>query len=756
MLMFLPFLLGLGLSPLFIYFPCTVLIIFILISLFFITHKKLLSVWILLLCLTGMFYGIFKSSSSNHPIKTGYIINKQDNIYLFKELEGGNIKVYTNENLDTGKIYQIRCKNYMEHKNPYQYSYVPFCYAQEVVSIDDRKAGLIETVREKINNKIFSTLEQETAGVLAAMTTGHRASISKNILEDFQKTGLIHLLSISGAHFSLLFTASFLCFKTLIKRLPYRAFLRLTLYIKPSQLGILLSFPVVTGYFLIVEPNYPATRAFIMATLFMIGVLSERKSIWIITLSMACLIILIINPQSIKDLSFQLSFLATAAIGFVSDIYKSFKEKIESKILKYVILSILVSISATLITAPLIIYRFHYISLITPLTNITAGLFIGMVLFPLNMLFIFIYLVSGIYPSPGLINFLGNAAFKMTHIMASFKFSSIYIPPIPLGLVAVYYFLVLLFLLSFYTLKRVTKKTVLCLLIFLILLFSLIFAVFTKQDRENLKITFLDVGQAESAVIETPKTVFVVDTGKTGWQTEQFLKAKGVKEIQALIITHEQKDHAGGFERIIEKFKLKEIWDNGYIRYNIEIPSHTKIRHLERGDILKTPDGCTFTVLHPYKGFYSPSLSKDSNDLSLVFKLECFKRSYLFTSDAGIHALESLPLKFIKSDILKIPHHGSKNSYVEGFYTATSPDICIISAGKYNPYHHPHNEVIEKLRKICKIYRTDIDGAIQIYERVDGAVEIKTFNDTVLNPAILGGYEFTTELKNLKKLFILW
>ncbi len=98
--------------------------------------------------------------------------------------------------------------------------------------------------------------------------------------------------------------------------------------------------------------------------------------------------------------------------------------------------------------------------------------------------------------------------------------------------------------------------------------------------------------------------------------------------------------------------------------------------------------------------------------------------------------------------MIKIPHHGSKHSFYPEFYKAVGPAICIISAGKQNPYGHPHKEVIANVSKICKIYRTDENGAIQVKETPDGVLKVQTFKDTLFKP-----FE---DWENLKKLFILW
>ncbi|ODA45094.1 DNA internalization-related competence protein ComEC/Rec2 [Thermodesulfovibrio sp. N1] len=737
----------------FIYFPVFSILFALTPSLYlFLKNKYLSSIVCLILALTSIFYVNMHQSKtlSDENNKTiifeGYIIAQSNNFYWFKTTEGKTIKIYFEKPLREQKVYEVECKRIEEHKNPFSMiSKNPFCFPQKIEEKGHLKFTFFDSLRNKINKELKEKLSGDTANVLIAMTVGYRHEISNQIREDFQKTGLIHLLSISGAHFSLIFTFFFLIFRFFLKNLPYRALVYLTQYMKPSQLAIILCFPIVIGYFFLVEPNYPSSRAFIMATFFMIGVLTERKSLWFITVSIACLIILIIEPDAIFDISFQLSFLATAGIGFATDIFKEFKDKISNRLVSYIFLSLLVSISAVLFTAPIIAYKFHYLSLISPFANISAGLLIGMILFPLNLIFIILFLITGFYPFPELIEYIAKFSFYVMHLLASFKYSAFDVPAFPLFTVFLSYFSLFIMVLSFYMAKR-WKRRILLSFSFLLIFFALLIGYLKIKEEQNfLKITFLDVGQADSSIIETPSGVFIVDTGKTGFESEQFLKAKGYKDLVALIISHEQRDHAGGFLRILNRFNVNEIWDNGHTIYNIKAPLN--LRHLERGDVLKVGN-CEFTVLHPYRGFYVSSLTKDSNELSLIFKFKCFKREYLFLSDAGKSAIENLPLEYLKTDLVKIPHHGSKHSFYEDFYKSVMPDICIISAGKSNPYGHPHREVIEYLSKICRIYRTDIEGAIQIKEDNFGNINIQSFEESRFKPY--------RDIENLKKMFILW
>lgn len=742
--------LGIICGLIFIYFPIISLSIVLMPALIvFIKKNYKLAFFCLMLSFAGFFYSTIEREEQileDTDINLrGYIVSSSNDIHLFKTTDNRTIKIYSREILQENRIYRVECKVIPPHKNPYIYKKQEFCYANRIVDEGKRIEGIFERTKNKINKEIKERLNEPASSVMIAMTTGVRYEIPKEIIADFQKTGLIHLLSISGAHFGLLFTVFFISFRVLIRIIPYKWLIRITLYIKPSQVAIFLCFPILLFYYLLVEPNYPSTRAFIMALFFMFGVLTERKSLWIITVSLACLFILIIDPSSARDISFQLSFLATLAIGFVTDIYKNFRYKINNRGFSFVVLSLLISFSASLMTAPLIGYRFHYLSLISPFANLTAGLLIGMLLFPLNFVFVFIYLITGIYPLPDIINSIADFSFKIMHLLATLSFSSLSIPPIPLGSVFLFYLAIFLSIFAYYGLNGYYKKLFLATSGMLIVIVFLINLFFYNIEKKFLKITFLDVGQADSTVVETTQEVFLIDTGRTGFEAEQYLKAKGYKDLQALVITHEQKDHAGGLLRIIERFNVKEVWDNGYIKYTI--PVSISMRHLERGDILKT-NNCNITALHPYGEFYTSSLAKDSNEMSLVFSLKCKTKTFLFASDTGIEALKTIPTSYLKADIIKIPHHGSRRSFYQELYESVSPNICIFSVGKNNPYGHPHKEVLGYLEDKCKIYRTDINGAIQIRENYNGEIYIKTFEETEFKPY--------REWENLKKLFILW
>jgi competence protein ComEC len=274
---------------------------------------------------------------------------------------------------------------------------------------------------------------------------------------------------------------------------------------------------------------------------------------------------------------------------------------------------------------------------------------------------------------------------------------------------------------------------------------------FFEPDR--MTVTFLDVGQGNSAVVELPdKKVLVIDTGRSGFQTANFLRYRGIKKIDALVLSHGSLDHTGGLNRILNDFNVREIWDNSRLIYSDGLPNDIVHRRLERGDTAEGR-GYRITVLHPYDGFYTMFSGSDENNDSLVIRIDGIINSFLFTGDIEQEAQEDLWHlgRHLKSNIIKVPHHGSRTSASEIFFSAVSPDIAVISAGRKTRYGHPHDEMLQLLEGV-KVLRTDIDGAIGIREMKDGSLIVRTWNEFRIAEA----KTVRDELMNFKKLFLVW
>ena len=295
------------------------------------------------------------------------------------------------------------------------------------------------------------------------------------------------------------------------------------------------------------------------------------------------------------------------------------------------------------------------------------------------------------------------------------------------------------------------KKRYALIIPFIPVMIYLVLSIFEKRE---LAVTYLDVGQGDASVIELPdgKTI-LVDTGRSGRETASFLKYIGKNSVDVIILSHVHPDQTGGFEYIVQRFKIKELWDSGRLVFPKDINPQIKHKTLYRGDMTEGA-GYTIYIFHPYPGFYTMSGNEyvEANNDSLVIKIDGKNKSFLFTGDIDEEAEEDIVHlgKWLKSDVIKVPHHGGKTSAYSPFFEAVSPDVAIISAGRDNRFGHPHRETLNLLEGV-KVLRTDSDGAIKIRESVNG-LEIKRYKDFQFEKA----RSFSKEIENMKRLFMVW
>jgi competence protein ComEC len=631
----------------------------------------------------------------------------------------------------------------------------------EVNRTEQKKISLkseIQRLRYKLNSHIQENFNKDSAAFIMAVTTGPRHLMDEDLRDAFNATGLAHILSISGTHFGLLSLFVFGIFRLIVRALPYKLLQRITIFLTPSQAAALLSFPFMLAYFVLSGGSIPAVRSFIMISLFLLGLLIGRKGLWLNSLLFAACALTIWEPKVVLDLSFQLSFLAVLFIGFAvetrGDETKpeaefSEEKKVHqaaSKLGRYLRNTIFLTVSASVGTAPLVAYHFHYFSIISPLSNLLITPIIGFILIPLSIFSSFLFLVTGHYVFTPVVSAVSDMSISLVRIFSSLPFADIKIPAFPVIVVLLFYSGFLIYFLSG------KKRATLIISLVPILFYCLI----SLSQGKNLSVTYLDVGQGDSAVVELPdRKTIVIDTGRSGRETASFLKYEGKEIIDALILSHVHPDHTGGLEYLVKRFKIKEVWDNGRMILPETVTSYLRDNHriFQRGDAVEGK-GYNILAFHPYPEFYSIQGNEyvETNNDSLVIRIKGQDRSFLFTGDVEEEAEEDLSSfgKLLQSDVIKVPHHGSRASAYKPFFEIICPQVAVISVGHDNSFGHPHDEMLDALQG-AKTFRTDTDGAVKISESIKG-FKIKTCEDI----QFIKARSFKEEGRNIKRLFDTW
>ena len=246
---------------------------------------------------------------------------------------------------------------------------------------------------------------------------------------------------------------------------------------------------------------------------------------------------------------------------------------------------------------------------------------------------------------------------------------------------------------------------------------------------ESFHIYFIDVGQGDSIVIENNKEYALIDAGNRddGNKLVKYFKSIGITNFQYVIGTHAHEDHVGGMEKIIKSIPIKHFYMPESITTTktyediLDALAEKQIKYeTPLIDSNFTMANTKFTVL---------SITQDTIDLnntSIVLKVTYYNTSYLFMADAPSTIERQILEKNIKSDVLKIGHHGSQYSTSAVFLKKVDPEFAIISVGKDNPYDHPKNITLQKLNRLkIKTYRTDQQGTI-ILTSDGNKIEIET------------------------------
>jgi len=693
-------------------------------------------------------------------IKGGATIPVEGKILL--SVRGGN-QLYKYGDLIRAKTRLKRPHNF---KNPGGFDYEKYLKYRgirvrgsinnpsSIVIIRENRGNMLKIQLEKFRSALRKLIEEKApfpeTKIVQALILGERKGIPEDIRESFNRAGVSHILAISGFHIGMIAFFSIFIVRYIMKFSEY-LLLRFNIYKVSAVFAV---FPIIT-YAFIAGFGISTVRATIMILAFLTAILCGRERDLFNILALAAFVILAISPPSLFDISFQLSFIAVAAILFIAPRLSSLipKGKPDGKILRNIILFIIVSLSATLGTIPLIAFYFNRISTVVLLSNIIIVPIMGFIVLPLGMATIITAPISTALA--GLLikisSFFIGISISIVDSITALPMSSFFVTTPTLPEITAYYLLLITAakLIEIWaensdeksmkksTLKYKGLKIVLALLI----LFFVADGVYLHIKAANagrLRATFIDVGQGSSTLVRFPGgTKMLIDGG--GFYSESFdvgryvvapfLWHERIKEVDIVVLTHPHADHLNGLIYILNNFKVKEVWSNGQ-KANTG-PYRNFIRIIEEKDIVHrivsgdTPEkkigGVAVRILNPAR----PIIEENGgiqrlnivNDNSLVMKLDFRKVSILLPADISEPAESRLVNTDLdlKSDVLMAPHHGGYTSSTPPFLKKVCPEIAVFSCGADNVFHDPHPDVLKRYGTIgSKILRTDWNGAVTV------------------------------------------
>ena len=555
--------------------------------------------------------------------------------------------------------------------------------------------------------------------ILETLLLGGRGRLTPETTAAMQKTGLYHLLAISGAHIGVISLLLFGLFRAL--RVPRRA-------------SCVLLIVLLVLYALLVEGRASVLRAVLMSLAVLLARLLEKDSHLLNGIGLAALALLAANPFQLFDLGFQLTFAATLAIILFTPRLSAALPRLPLKIGE----TLAMSVSAQAGVMPLIALAFNRVIFSGLLLN-----FIGIPLVGLIMAAGYVYLPAALLvpgtarPLAAALAFLTKVFMGSTHLLDGWAFMSYRIPTPPPAVVVGYFVVLLLLLLP----PRFRKTRIAGAAAFA-LCFAVLITYPFPSVSEDLKITFIDVGQGDSILVEFPgRTKMLIDAGglpvgsfDVGESVvAPFLWSKGIKKIDILVLTHGHSDHLYGLPAVAADFRIGEFWEavqpaGDAVHEKLMTALRGVPRFLVfRGFSRQIGDARIQALSPPDPG---PGASPPSdNDRSLALRISRGQASFLLAADIGIPAERDILAEAaadLRSTVLKSPHHGSNGSSSAPFLEAVAPEIVVVTVGAGNRYGLPHAEILDRYRKAgASVYRTDLDGAVEI-SSAGGCLVVRT------------------------------
>ncbi len=594
--------------------------------------------------------------------------------------------------------------------------------------------GRIEDLRRQIRRHIQANFSVSNGPLLKALIIGDMGEISKEMRSAFTAAGVNHVLSISGLHVAML---GLVIFAMIRFGCGWSAYLSLRCNL--LKIAAFFSFIAVLFYTALAGAMVPTVRSAIMIGVYQLAVLLDREEEVFTSLALAALLIALIWPGVVADISFQLSFLAVLFIVWgARKMYARRSPKSTGELpqerpwllekWRQAAPHFVVPLLATIGTGPLIAHYFGHLSLAGFVANPIIVPLVGFIVVPAGLMVGFLSVVAP-QAATAVVWFtehLLSLTRWLVDWLARLPLANIGVPaPNAWEVVGLYLLIVIGF-----TFKRSRFGVAAVVLLTATACADGYYWWRERWRREELRVTHLNVGQGDAAVVELPGSrVILIDAGGTAFGdfdpgesiVAPFLRSRKILKVDYLVVSHPRIDHYGGMRAIVNEFSPAEFWSpaaqgkTGRFEDLEEALEQAKIPRvaLRAGEPCRLIEQVEFCVL------YSAAGTADGG--SAVLRLQYAKVRYLFAGDIDKRG-EAIALQqrdALRAGVLKVPRHGSPTASSPEFIAAARPKLAIISAGARGRFESQRDEVSERYRAGgTEVMRTDHDGAITV--RTDG------------------------------------
>ena len=563
-------------------------------------------------------------------------------------------------------------------------------------------------------NKLLISIEQlfpeDTVGFAQALILGERVNLDYETQTSLKVSGIQHVVAVSGLHVSILFG--------LLNVLTFRK----------RYINMFVSVPLLIIFAAIVGFTPSVTRACIMQILMIIAEIAFKDYDPPSALAFSVLVMLFGNPLAITSVSLQLS--AGCVIGIIL-FYERIKSWIQSrkwygsaegkgiipKLKRWSTASVSVTVSAMIITTPLVAYYFGTVSLISVFTNLLALWCIS---------FIFYGIIACCALSTISFGIAGFAAqimawpiryvLMVSKLCAKVPFAAVYTKSVYIVI-----WLVICYVLLIVFLFQKKKHPIVMFSCCTLLLIAAVTVSWMEPRLYSTYATFLDVGQGQCIILQSGGHTFLVDCGgsrdtEAADAAAETLLSRGVTRVDGIILTHYDRDHAGGVVYLLSRIRADNIYlpymaDKGDISVQLsEMVGEEGISIHKDLDVLFSTGKLRI---------FAPDAYDLGNESGICVLFQTENCDILITGDKGeMGEMLLLHQRVLPElEVLVAGHHGSAGSTSDRLLSKTKPETVVISVGENNPYGHPAESVLSRLLAAgCEVLRTDLDGTI-IYRR---------------------------------------